>query len=206
MKMDLKEAFLSRHSVRKYDPTVPVPEEDLNEILTLAGTAPSSWNLQHWRFLVITDPARKQELLPLAYNQQQVVEAPVFILVLGDREADKLAEELYLPLVDAGKMPKQAAETMIGNIKAAYTNNEEWAKNEAILNAGFAAMQLMLAAKAKGYDTCPMGGIDREGLRKKLNIPDRYQIVMGLTLGKAAAPAHATGRLPIEQLVIRESF
>ncbi|MCX7569230.1 nitroreductase family protein [Tumebacillus sp. DT12] len=205
--MELFEAFTARHTVRKYDSSAPVPAEDLHDILTAAATAPSAWNLQHWRFLVITDPARKQELLPLTYNQQQTVDAPVFILVLGDREADKMADDLYLPLVDKGLMPKQAAETLIGNIKGAYNpDNKAWAQDEAVLNSGFAAMQLMLAAKAKGYDTCPMGGIDRNGLRKLLNIPERFHIVMGLTLGKAAAPAHPTGRLPIEELVIKESF
>ena len=205
--MDLFEAFSARHTVRKYDSSVPVPAEDLNEILAQAGTAPSAWNLQHWRFLVVTDPARKQELLPLTYNQQQTVDAPVFILVLGDREADKAAGDIYLPLVDKGLMPKQAADTLLGNIKGAYNpNNTAWAQDEAVLNSGFAAMQLMLAAKAKGYDTCPMGGIDRAGLRKLLNLPERFHIVMGRTLGKAAAPAHPTGRLPIEQLVIKETF
>lgn len=205
--MELKEAFFARHSVRKYDPSIPVPAEDLNEILTLAGSAPSAWNLQHWRFLVVTDPARKQELLPLTYNQQQTVDAPVFILVLGDREADKQADDVYLPLVDKGLMPKQAANTLLGNIKGAYNpDNTQWAQDEAVLNSGFAAMQLMLAAKAKGYDTCPMGGLDRAGIRKYLNIPERFHIVMGLTLGKAASPAHATGRLPIEELVIKETF
>jgi nitroreductase len=67
-------------------------------------------------------------------------------------------------------------------------------------------MQLMLAAKAKGYDTCPMGGFDKQALIKELNIPDRYIPVMMITIGKAAAPAHASSRFSLEKLVTEESF
>lgn len=67
-------------------------------------------------------------------------------------------------------------------------------------------MQLMLAAKAKGYDTCPMGGFDREKLIQALNIPPRYIPVMLIVIGKPAAPARPSNRFPLEKLVIRESF
>ncbi|HZG17826.1 MAG TPA: nitroreductase family protein [Candidatus Bathyarchaeia archaeon] len=200
------EAMRSRHSVRKYEPGVTIPEADLNEILELASTAPSSWNLQHWRFLVVQDQENKERLLPIAYNQKQVVDCSAVIVILGDLEADQVFEEVYGPALKAGAMPQQAYDTLFGNVKAAYTNNPELAMKEAHTNAALAAMQLMLAAKAKGYDTVPMGGFDREALIKELRIPSRYVPVMMISLGKAASPAHATGRFPLEKVVIKESF
>jgi nitroreductase len=205
--MTLEEALRERHSVRKYVTGHEIPASELNEILELAASAPSSWNLQHWKFLVITDQARKERLLPMAYNQQQTVDCSAVILVLGDLEADKNVRHVYDPLAESGAIPASVRDTMVQNVDNAYQNfGREFAAGEAALNAGFAAMQLMLAAKAKGYDTCPMGGIDRDALRKELNIPERYAVLMMITLGKAATPAHASTRLPLSETVVRETF
>jgi nitroreductase len=102
-------------------------------------------------------------------------------------------------------MSQEVFDTLMSQIEGAY-QNKQWARDEAFLNAGFAAMQLMLAAKAKGYDTCPMGGFDRAALVKELNIPERFVPVMLLSLGKAAAPARPTSRLPLEKVVVEETF
>ncbi|MGB8955695.1 MAG: nitroreductase family protein [Tumebacillaceae bacterium] len=196
----------ARHSVKKYQTGVTIPEAELNEILELANTAPSSWNLQHWRFLVITDQANKEKVLPIAYGQKQVVESSATIIVLGDTEADKVAPSVYDPAVQGGFITQEVRDTLVGQIQGAYQNVPTIGRDEAIRNASFAAMQLMLAAKAKGYDTCPMGGFDAIALTKELNIPSRYIPVLMITLGKAAAPAHPSGRFPLSQVVIKERF
>lgn len=204
--MTLEEAMRTRHSVRKYKRGVIIPEAELNEILALTATAPSSWNLQHWRFLVVTEQANKDRLLPIAFNQEQVVDCSAVIIILGDLEANKSAEAIFRPALEAGAIPQQAYDTLLGNIESAYTTDTQIPRDEANRNASLAAMQLMLAAKTKGYDTCPMGGFDREKIVQALNIPARFMPVMMITLGKATSPAHATQRFPLEQLVIKESF
>jgi nitroreductase len=204
--MTAEEVMEARHSVRKYQPGVAIPREDLIEILRLAATAPSSWNLQHWRFLVVTDQAMKERLLPIAYGQQQVVDASATIVVLGDLEADKSAQPVYDEALAKGYVNQQVRDTMIQQIEGAYRGNPQLARDEAIRNASLAAMQLMLAAKAKGYDTCPMGGFDRDALINELHIPERYIPVMMITVGKASAAAYPTGRFSLEQLVIENSF
>lgn len=195
-----EELLLSRHSVRKYEPGVTIPEAELNEILELAASAPSSWNLQHWRFLVVSEQAGKERLLPIAYNQQQVVDASVVVIVLGDLEADKVAPKVY------ESATSQIRDMMLGQINGAYQNNPGLARDEAIRNGSLAAMQLMLAARAKGYDTVPMGGYNQAALIQELNIPDRYVPIMMLPIGKAQAPGRATERLPLEHQIIRERF
>jgi nitroreductase len=206
VKMTAEQVMEARHSVRKYDPNAEIPREDLNEILRLAATAPSSWNLQHWRFIVVTDRAKKEQLLPIAYGQQQVVDAFATIIVLGDLEADKSARPVYDEALAKGYVTEQVRETLIGQIEGAYRNNPQFARDEAIRNASLASMQLMLAAKAKGYDTCPMGGFDRDALIQALNIPPRYVPVMMITVGKASVPAYPTSRFGLDQLVIENSF
>ncbi|MEK3911684.1 nitroreductase family protein [Paenibacillus sp. FSL H7-0331] len=198
--LSTEEVIRSRHSVRKYQRDVVIPEAEWNEILELALNAPSSWNLQHWRFLTIQEQANKDRLLPIAYNQQQVSDASVNVVVLGDLEANLVA-----PVVFENATP-EIREMLLGQINGAYANNPSLGKDEAIRNASLAAMQLMLAAKAKGYDSVPMGGYNPQALIKEFNIPERYIPVMIISIGKAASPGRASGRLPIEHQVIQESF
>ncbi|WP_139488207.1 nitroreductase family protein [Brevibacillus dissolubilis] len=205
--MSFEEIVKGRTSVRKYQTDYEMPNEDLQEILSLAAQAPSSWNLQHWRYLVVTKPEIKERLLPLSYNQKQVVDANAVIIILGDLEADKTGRAIYEAAANAGQMSQEVANNLIGQIEGAYQmGGQAYARDEAYLNVGLTAMQLMLAARAKGYDTCPMRGFDRDAVTKELNIPSRYTPIVMLTLGKAAAPGHPSGRLSLDELVISESF
>ncbi|WLR52832.1 nitroreductase family protein [Bacillus tianshenii] len=203
--MDAIKAMKERHSVRKYEKGHVIPEETFNEILEATIEAPSSWNLQHWRFLIIDDEKQKETLLPIAYNQQQIVDSSATIAILGDLEADKVADEVYREAVEKGFMDEGVKATLVKQIQGAY-ENKQFARDEAFLNASLAASQLMLAAKAKGYDTVPMGGFDRKKFVEAFNVPERYVPVMLLPIGKAAQQAHGTGRFPLEDVVIKNSF
>jgi nitroreductase len=188
-----------RKSVRKYDPAVSISKEELIEILEAAGKAPSAWNLQHWHFVIIQGKEAQQRLLPIAYNQQQIVDASAVVAVLGDLKANENTDLVYNPLVEQGFMTQEIKETLANQIAQAY-KNKQYARDAAFSNASLAAMQLMLAAKAKGWDTCPIGGFDTEQFVKQFNISDRYVPVMLITIGKAAAPAHKSLRLPVTKL------
>lgn len=199
------EAFLNivreRHSVRTYDPKAVIPRDELKEIISLAMLAPSSSNMQHGRFLIIDTPEMKQKLLPIANNQQQVVDASAVIAVLGDKEGYRNAERIYGQAVKAGFMPEDRAKAFTENSIALYSSLPPAMSREvAVIDATLAAMQLMLAAKAKGYDTVPMGGYDREKFAEAFGLGDRYVPVMLVPIGKAATPAHGTTRLPVEDV------
>ncbi|NMH74171.1 nitroreductase family protein [Bacillus sp. RO2] len=193
-----------RHSVRKYT-QYDMPQKDLQDILEATITAPSSWNLQHWKFLVIQSNSQKEKLLPIAYNQQQVVDSSVTIAILGDLEANQNAERVYGEVVKKGFMTPEVKEILTNQIHGAYTNNQ-FARDEAVMNGALASMQLMLAAKEKGYDTVPMGGFDKGAFRKEFNIPERYVPVMLISVGKAAGEAHGTLRFPLDEVVTYETF
>ncbi|SFS90751.1 nitroreductase family protein [Marininema halotolerans] len=203
---DFFSVIKDRHSVRKYQPGIQMPEEDLQAILESAVMAPSSWNLQHWKFLVIQNQETKERLLPIAYNQEQVVDSSVVVAVLGDLEANTNAEIIYSAAVEHGFMNQEVKEGLVGQINGAYEANPQIARDEAIRNASLASMQLMLAAKAKGYDTCAMGGYDPVKFVEEFKVPERYVPVMLISIGKAAAAAHGSGRFPVEQMIVKETF
>lgn len=190
-----------RRSVRGYDPEVKISREELTEILREATLAPSAANLQPWRFLVIDSPELKQKLLPIAFNQQQVVEASAVIAVLGDLENIRMAEKIYGQTVDAGFMPADTAKSFVERYTGMYSSMPPEAIRQIVYtDGGLVSMQLMLVARAKGYDTVPMAGYDKQKFTEAFGISDRYAPVMLIAIGKAAKPGHPTTRLPIEDV------
>lgn len=196
-----------RHSVRKYDPAYEMTEEEIQLILNDAIKAPSSSNLQPWRFIVVQDQELKQKLLPIANNQIQVVEASAVIVVLGDIEAYRNVEKIYSLAVDKGYMSEEIKERMVANTLRFYPQAPDQKRRDiALIDGGLVSMQLMLSAKARGYDTVPMGGYDPVQLRELFNIPPRYADVMLIALGKAAVNAHASVRLPLHDIASWNGF
>ncbi|WP_439098717.1 nitroreductase family protein [Bacillus weihaiensis] len=196
---DMMTVLKERTSIRNYDPSVKISKEELSEILSYTTQAPSAWNLQHWHFTVFHSEESKQKLLPVAYNQSQIIESSAIIAILGDLEADKNTEAVYSPLVDAGYMTAEIQENLSKQISGAYTDNT-FARDAAFSNSSLAAMQFMIAAKAKGFDTCAIGGFNKDQFSKEFQIEDRYVPVMLITIGKAVKPAHKSNRLSLDKV------
>jgi nitroreductase len=191
-----------RRSVRKYDSSVRIPDEELLEMLEIAAKAPSSANLQPWRFMVVTDEDLKQKLVPIAFNQSQVAEASAVVIVMADLQMYTLAEEIYSSAVNAGYMTEEVKANMIATYTNMYASLPEDRLRELVaFDTGLIAMQLMLTVRAKGYDTVPMGGYNRDQAKELLGISDRYMPTLMLPIGKAAVQGHPTTRLPIERIV-----
>ncbi|NRR22736.1 nitroreductase family protein [Brevibacillus sp. MS2.2] len=190
-----------RRSVRHYDPTAKISRDELKEMLKEATLAPSSSNLQPWRFLIIDEQPLKEKLLPIAFNQKQVVEAAAIIAVLADYEGYKQAGSIYKKAVEAGYMTEEVKATLIDNINKRYENRDRAIIKEiALVDGGLVSMQLMLVAKARGYDTVPMGGYNSEKFKEAFQIPDQYETVMLIAVGKAVEPGHPTTRLDVEEI------
>ncbi|MEH7352996.1 nitroreductase family protein [Neobacillus drentensis] len=199
----LSELIKERHSVRKYDPTYKISQEEIKDILKEATLAPSSSNLQPWRFIVIQDQETKKELRTIANNQEQVVTASAVIAVLGDKEMYKSVEKVYRSALEAGFMDEANMERLIESTNKTYPfAPEETRKNIAAFDAGLISMQIMLIAKDRGFDTVPMGGFNKEQFMEKFKVSDRYYPVVLIPIGKAAAPAFKTTRLPLEDALI----
>lgn len=197
---DFFDVALSRRSVKVYDPNAHISQEELTELLEMAGRAPSAWNLQQWHFLVFHGKEVQKKLLPIAYNQQQIADASAVICILGDLEANLNIDPVFDPQVETNEITPELKEILAGQINGAY-KRAEYPRDGAILNSSLAAMQFMLAARAKGYDTCPIGGFNASGLADEFNVSKRYLPTMLITIGKKLQDGRPTDRLPIETLV-----
>ncbi|MGM0846298.1 MAG: nitroreductase family protein [Bacillota bacterium] len=194
------DAMTERRSTKNYNPTKEISTDELVEILELAGRAPSAWNLQQWHFLTFHNKEAQEKLLPIAYNQQQITDASAVIAVLGDLEANKNADPVLDPSIEKGEMSQELKEVLVRQIEGAYSR-EQYPRDAAFSNASLAAMQLMLAAKGKGWDTCPIGGFNPQKLMEEFDVSPRYVPIMLITIGKPVKEARKTDRLDIKSLI-----
>jgi nitroreductase len=183
--MDALSLIKQRISANKFDTTKTLSEDEIKELVFYATQAPSSFNLQHWRFVAVTEPAAKERLKTVAFNQQKVVDASVTFIILGDLDGHLKLPDILSRSVEEGIIAQDLADTWVGMADQMYAN-ALMARDEAIRSASLAAMTLMIAAEAKGLVSGPMIGFDPIGVKREFNISERYVPVMLLTVGYAA--------------------
>ncbi|MEK5382191.1 nitroreductase family protein [Niallia sp. FSL W8-0635] len=197
----LEQVMKSRKSVRVYDPTYKIDKQELEEILEVATSAPSSSNLQSWRFIVIQDQEIKKELRAIGNNQVQIEDSSAIIAVLGDTEAYRNVEDIYKQNVSLGYMDQSIADRTINNTQNLYPNLPKHTLAQiASYDAGLISMQILLLAKERGYDSVVMGGFDKLAFAKRFELPENEFPITLIAIGKAVEPAFHTSRLPIEKV------
>lgn len=200
--MNVSQAIQERRSVKAYDPQHKMTEAEIQQLLSLAMLSPTAFNIQNWRFVVVTDPALRKEIRKVSWDQAQVEDASILIVLTADLKAWEKAPERYWQ-----NAPKPVQDYLVPAIGQYYTGNELVQRDEAMRSCGMAAMTIMLAAKEMGYDTCPMDGFDFDAVAKLLNLPDDHTPVMFVVVGKALKPAQPRGgQLAMNEVVIYNKF
>lgn len=200
---NFSEVTFGRKSVRKYDTNIKISRAEMLEMIQKATTAPSSVNLQPWRFVVVESDTEKEKLKPLIrFNTLQNETSAAMILIFGDRECYDLGEEIYSQAVVEGKMPEEVKEQQLAAIIPYYQNLKQKEMTDIIkIDASLAAMQLMLVARTHGYDTNPIGGFEAEELAEAFGLDkERYEPVMIVSIGKAVEEGYASVRLDAEKI------
>lgn len=204
MNLSLAEAITSRKSVKEFDSTVKIPHEEMLEMIKLATEAPSSVNLQPWRFVIVESDEAKASIKNLVrFNTRQLETSSAFILVLSDNKHVEDIDRIFGKNVERGYMPPEVMTTNVAALKGALTNApESFIKLQGMMDASLAAMQLMLIAKDHGYDTNPIGGFERDEVMDALSIDkERYVPVMFIAIGKGTKEPHNSSRHEVEEIV-----
>jgi nitroreductase len=195
-------ALRERVSCDHFDPGKTLTEAQLRELVDDATRAPSSFNLQHWRFVAIVKPGDKERLRAAAFGQQKIADAPAVFLVLGDLRAHELLTEALSPEVKSGVMPKKVADAWVAQAAKAYGSNLTRAREEAVRSCSLAAMALMLAAEARGYASAPMIGFDPDAVCREFAVPERYVPAMLVAVGyRGVKPQKQRARFPVERVL-----
>ncbi|KQS36528.1 nitroreductase family protein [Exiguobacterium sp. Leaf196] len=197
------EIVKGRRSIRNYDTNVKISKEEMTQILEEATLAPSSVNMQPWRFLVIDSEEGKATLAPLAkFNQVQVETSSAVIAVFGDMNAVDQLENIYDTAVAKGLMPQEVRDRQVPAIQGMYSSiSANDLKDSILIDSGLVSMQLMLVARAHGYDTNPIGGYEKDQIAEAFGLEkERYVPVMLLSIGKAVDAGYPSVRLPINDI------
>ena len=182
---DFIELVNERRSASNFLPDYHITQHELNEIFGLAKLAPSAFNLQHTKYVAVLDEDTKERLQQAAYGQYKVKSSSAVIIVLGDKKAFHQTPKIYEGLKLLGIVNKQEYDYMVNDTMSFYeSRGEKFHRDEAIRNASLSAMLFMLAAKEKGWDTCPMIGFDPDAVKEVLNISEQDEVVLMITLGK----------------------
>jgi len=187
--MDTFDAIRERRAVKHYDPDFEMPEADVEKLFDLALLSPTSFNIQNWRFVVVRDGELKKKLRAAAWDQAQVSDANLAIVLCGDPKSwDKNPERYWR------NAPEATQEMIVPMIGDFYRKSGEQVQHDEVMrSAGIAGQTIMLAAKAMGYDSCPMIGFDPQQVAKLIRLPEGHVVAFMIAVGKALKPAHPRG-------------
>ena len=202
---DFQDIVLNRRSIRNYDPSYEIEHSELFQIIDEAAKAPSSVNLQPWRFVIVESEEAKAKLKPLIrFNTLQNETSSAMILIFGDLKCQEYAQEIYQEAVNRGLMPQEVMEKQLAAIVPMYDSlNKAQMERIVQIDASLVAMQLMLVARSHGYDTNPIGGFDADQLAAAFDLDEeRFHPVMILSIGKAMETGYESVRLSAEKITV----
>lgn len=202
----LTQALLDRRATPHFKPDA-VPEEYLETILRFGTQAPSGYNIQPWRFVVVRDKANRERLKAAAYNQEKVGEAPVMIIAFAIRDDWKnhidaiFAESVrrgYGKPETVGTAKQNASEFLEKGI-----SQEVWLNRHTMI----AVTAMMLVAETYGLDTAPMEGFDPAAVGREFGLPQNAEVIALLAVGFAREPDKPyAGRFDLSQIVFDEHY
>src|SRR5262245_25366482 len=201
----LPQVLLERRATSHFNPD-PVPDDALQAILELAGQAPSGYNLQPWRFIVVRDPENRNRLQKAAMDQEKVGEAPVVVIAIGMKEETKtVIEEVLREGAKLGAGQPENVPATVAQAREFLSSfpMDVWVNRHTMI----AVTTMMLVAEAYGFDTAPMEGFDPEAVKREFAIPDEAEVVALLAIGHMRKPDKAyPGRFPLQRIVFKERY
>jgi nitroreductase len=196
--LDVPSAITQRRSIKSFKPD-PISPELLKQLVELTVAAPSSYNIQDWRIVIVQDEAQKAALSAAAWNQKQIVEAPVTFVFAADATA---GEQDLTAIYEQGIQTGAWTEGTVNYFKTAIPQHQaglgDKRREYAIKDAIIAATHLVLAAESLGLSTCFMNGWIEEKVKEVIGAADNPDIAIAVLVpvGYAAESRRDPGRLP----------
>lgn len=186
MSSAISDVIEKRVSANNFDPTATLSDAEVTELIRLATSAPSSFNLQNWRFIAARSAEAKAKLGPAAYGQPKVAAAAVTFIVIGTLSPHVTLAERLEPSVAAGIIDAATAKGWVDMATGMYAGNPQFQRDEAIRSASLAGATLMLAAEGMGLASGAMIGFDPAAVSAAFGLTDQEIPVMLIAVGKAA--------------------
>ena len=201
--MDTFDAIYDRRAVKHYDPEHRLTAEEERKLFEATIQAPTSFNIQHWRFVVVRDPDLRQKIrTEFGNDQAQMTDASLLVILTADVKAWEKEPARYWQ-----NAPKEVADMLVAWMGPFHEGREWLQRDEAQRSIGIAMQTLMLAAKSMGYDSCPMIGFDIEKVAELIGLPEDHVMGPMVAIGKGTKSSWPKpGQLPLEEVVFENSF
>ena len=200
--MDTFEAIKTRRAVKHYDPNHQMTGDEIEQLMSLVKLSPTAFNIQNFRFVSVQEQSLRESIRAVSWDQAQVTDASLLLVLCADLKAWEKEPVRYWD-----NAPEEVRDFMVPAIDQYYRDKEQVQRDEAMRSCGIAAQTIMLAAKAMGYDTCPMDGFDFDAVGKLINLPDDHVIAMFVAVGKATKAAwERPSQLPMDEILLEDHF
>ena len=201
--MNVIEAIYKRRAVKHFDKNHALTEDEERKLLEATLQAPTSFNIQHWRFVILRDPQLRAKIREEYGNDQaQITDASLLVLFTADVKAWQKNPERYW--VNA---PKEVSNLLVGWMGPFHEGRDWLQRDEAQRSIGIAMQTLMLAAQGLGYQSCPMIGFDSEKVADLINLPEGHVMGPMVAIGKGIKDSWPKpGQLPLQELVFENAF
>jgi len=200
--MELFEAIRSRRAIKHYDPDHRMEDAEIEQLIEAGMQAPTSFNIQHWRFVVVRDAELRKEIRAAGNDQAQMTDASLLIVMTADVDAWKKDPARYW--VNA---PAPVAELLVNWMGPFHEGKPELQRDEAQRSIGMAMQTIMLAARGMGYDSCPMIGFDHDAVAKLIGLPADHCMGPMIAIGKRTQDSWPKpGQLPLSEVMVVDRF
>lgn len=201
--MNVIDAINKRRAVKHFDSQHQMTKDEEQKLFEAVIQAPTSFNIQHWRFVVLRDPELRSKIRnEFGNDQSQITDASLLVLFTADVLAWKKEPQRYW-----ANAPGEVADLLVGWMGPFHEGREWLQRDEAQRSIGMAMQTLMLAAQGLGYQSCPMIGFDIEKVSELVNLPEDHVMGPLVAVGKGTKDAWPKpGQLPLEELVLENHF
>lgn len=201
--MDVIESIYKRRSIKQFDPDHKMSAEEETKLLEAMVQSPTSFNIQHWRFVILRDPELRAKIRSeFGNDQSQMTDASLLVLFTADVNAWKKDPSRYW-----ANAPTEVADLLVGWMGPFHEGREWLQRDEAQRSIGMAMQTLMLAAQGLGYESCPMIGFDIEEVAKLVKLPEDHVMGPMVAIGKGTKdPWPKPGQLPLTDIMVENSF
>ena len=200
--MDTFDAIYKRRAIKHYDPEHQLTDVEVNKLLEATIQSPTSFNIQHWRFVLLTDAELRKEIRAVGNDQAQMTDASLLVLMTADVKAWEKSPDRYW-----ANAPQEVSDLLVGWMGPFHEGDDQLQRDEAMRSIGIAMQTLMLAATAMGYQSCPMIGFDRDAVGKLVGIPDDHVVGPMVAIGKGTKESWPKpGQLSLDEVVIHNRF
>ncbi|MEI6222333.1 MAG: NAD(P)H-dependent oxidoreductase [bacterium] len=212
MTASINESLQWRYATKQFDPTKKVSPEDLNDLLESLRLTPSSFGIQAWKFVVVTNPDLRARLRENSWGQPQVTDASHLIVLCAHKTIDEKTIRHYVESIAEQRgvaidTLKEYEDRMNGFVKALSPEAlSSWLQKQLYIALGI----LHAACAAKKIDSCPMEGFDKAKVDEileldKLNLQSVVLCPIGYRSSEDIFASMKKVRFALDELVVTKA-